>query len=175
MTKYWHTHHINHVKTKYAKEFLETKIYLILYLCLRRFTWTGLEVHLKWIKNKYAVYGVAQSRTQLKRLSSSNSSIQWTLLDHEKSFPGSSVGKEYACKAGDTGDTGSIPGMGRSSGGRNGNPFQYPCLEKSWIEEPGVFREPHPMCQGWGRRPLGMPRPQEAWAEPGLHPTQYLG
>ena len=39
-----------------------------------------------------------------------------------------SVGKESACKAGDTGDTGLIPGSGRSPGGRNGSPLQYSCL-----------------------------------------------
>ena len=39
--------------------------------------------------------------------------------------------KESACNAGDTGDTGSIPGSGRSPGGGNGNPFQYSCLQKS--------------------------------------------
>ena len=27
------------------------------------------------------------------------------------------------------GDTGSIPGLGRSSGGGNGNPLQYSCLK----------------------------------------------
>ena len=32
-------------------------------------------------------------------------------------FPGGSVGKKYTCNAGDTGDTSSIPGSGRSSGG----------------------------------------------------------
>ena len=30
---------------------------------------------------------------------------------------------------GDTGDIGSIPGSGKSPGGRNGNPLQYSCLE----------------------------------------------
>ena len=30
--------------------------------------------------------------------------------------------------AGDTRDAGSIPGLGRSPGGRNGNPLQYSCL-----------------------------------------------
>ena len=35
-------------------------------------------------------------------------------------------GKEYACNAG---DVGSIPGLGRSPGEENGNPFQYSCLE----------------------------------------------
>ena len=29
----------------------------------------------------------------------------------------------------DTGDAGLISGLGRSSGGGNGNPLQYPCLE----------------------------------------------
>ena len=28
-------------------------------------------------------------------------------------------------------DMGSIPGLGRSPGGRNGNPLQYSCLENS--------------------------------------------
>ena len=37
-------------------------------------------------------------------------------------------GKESAYNAEDAGDTGSIPGMGRSLGGKNGNPLQYSCL-----------------------------------------------
>ena len=41
-------------------------------------------------------------------------------------FPGGSNGKESAYNAG---DTGSIPGWGRSSGEENGNPFQYSCLQ----------------------------------------------
>ena len=44
-------------------------------------------------------------------------------------FPGGSAGKESACKAGDTGDAGLIPGSGRSPGGGYGNPLQYSCLE----------------------------------------------
>ena len=31
--------------------------------------------------------------------------------------------------AGDIRDAGSIPGLGRSPGGGNGNPFQYSCLK----------------------------------------------
>ena len=34
-------------------------------------------------------------------------------------------------------DMGSIPGSGRSSGGGNGNPLQYSCLENPMTEEPG--------------------------------------
>ena len=67
-----------------------------------------------------AVYGVAQTRTRLKRLSSS-SSLQrdfprWQWLK----------GKESAC---DIGATGSIPGSGRSPGVEHSNPLQYSCLE----------------------------------------------
>ena len=43
-------------------------------------------------------------------------------------FPGGSDGKASACKAG---DSGSIPGSGRSPGEGNGNPLQYSCLENS--------------------------------------------
>ena len=41
-------------------------------------------------------------------------------------FPGGSDGKESPCNVG---DQGSIPGLGRSPGGGNGNPLLYSCLE----------------------------------------------
>ena len=37
--------------------------------------------------------------------------------------------KNLPANAGDIEDTGSIPGLGRSPGEGNGNPFQYSCLE----------------------------------------------
>ena len=40
-------------------------------------------------------------------------------------------GKESACQWGDPGNTGSIPGLGRSPGLGNGSPLQYSCLENS--------------------------------------------
>ena len=40
-----------------------------------------------------------------------------------------SSGKASACNAGDTGDSGLIPALGRSPGEENGNPLQYSCLE----------------------------------------------
>ena len=52
--------------------------------------------------------------------------------------------KESACNAG---DTGSIPGSGRSPGGGNGNPLQYCCLENPidrgacWAAVHGVTKE----------------------------------
>ena len=39
------------------------------------------------------------------------------------------VVKNPLANAGDTGHRGSIPGLGRSPGGGNGNPLQYSCLE----------------------------------------------
>ena len=43
-----------------------------------------------------------------------------------RDFPGDSDGKESACNAG---DSGLIPGSGRSPGEGHGNPLQYSCLE----------------------------------------------
>ena len=83
-----------------------------------------------------AVHGVTQSWTQLKRLSItlylvtqiiyvaviSNSSKQ------SLGFPSGSMVKNLPASAEDTGDMGSIPGLGRSPGEGNGNPLQYFCL-----------------------------------------------
>ena len=49
-------------------------------------------------------------------------------------FPGSSVGKESTCNAG---DLSLITGLGRSFGEGNGNPLQYSCLEIPWTEQSG--------------------------------------
>ena len=49
-----------------------------------------------------------------------------TLFFEQLGFPGGSDGKASAPNAG---DLGSIPGLGRSPGEGNGNPFQYSCLE----------------------------------------------
>ena len=64
-----------------------------------------------------AVYGVTQSWTRLKQLSSSSSSRANTFT---WGFPGGSDGKESACNAG---DPGSIPGSGRSPEEGNGDPL----------------------------------------------------
>ena len=59
-------------------------------------------------------------------------------------FPRWLNSKESACQAG---DTGSIPGLGRSPGEENGNPFQDSCLENSmdkrarWTRVHGVAKE----------------------------------
>ena len=60
-----------------------------------------------------------------------------------KGFPGDSVVKKPSASVG---DTGSIPGAGRSPGEVNGNPLQYSCLEKP------MDREAHSPC---GHRRVG--------------------
>ena len=57
-------------------------------------------------------------------------------LSEFAAIPGvySSVGKESACN---TGDPGSIPGLGRSPGDGNRNPLQYYCLENRVHREAG--------------------------------------
>ena len=103
-----------------------------------------------------AIYGVTQSRTRLKQLSSSSSSeLRWSHCSYRECpqggstfpcpppFPGSSVGKESACNAG---DSGSIPGSGRSSGKGIGYLLQYswasfvaqlvknpPAMRETWV------------------------------------------
>ena len=57
-----------------------------------------------------------------------------------KGLPGSSVGKESTCNAG---EPGSIPGSGRSTGDRIGYPFHY-----SWILlQVQMVNNPHAMWE----------------------------
>ena len=48
---------------------------------------------------------------------------------HSSELPQWLSGKEPVCNAGDPGDAGSVPGLGRSPVEGNGNPLQYSCLE----------------------------------------------
>ena len=57
-------------------------------------------------------------------------SLATTLVRQD--FPGGSDGKASVYNAG---DPGSIPGLGRSPGERNGNPLQYYCLENPMDRE----------------------------------------
>ena len=57
-------------------------------------------------------------------------------------FPGGSGGKEFACNAG---DLGSIPRLGRFSGGGHGYPLQHYCQENfmdrgAWQAAVGVTK-----------------------------------
>ena len=61
-------------------------------------------------------------------------------------FPGDSDGKEPACNVG---DLGSIPGLGKSPRGGNGNPLQYSGLENFMDREPTGLQSM--VSQSWTR------------------------
>ena len=73
-----------------------------------------------------AIYGVAQSWTQLKQLSSSSSSSSIYLNVFGIKYTGGSGVKNPPANAG---DAGVIPWSRISPGDGNGNPLQYSCLE----------------------------------------------
>ena len=72
-------------------------------------------------------------------------SINWhgTLLTG--GFPCGSDGKESVCNVG---DPGSIPGLGRSPGGGDGNLLQYSCLENS-MDRGAWWARVHGLPKSW--------------------------
>ena len=48
--------------------------------------------------------------------------------------------KQSTCNAGDAGDTGSVPGLGRFPGGGHGNPLQYSCLKNPMDRVHGIAK-----------------------------------
>ena len=78
-----------------------------------------------------SVHGIFQARV-----------LEWGAIAF--SVPGGSVVKNLPVNSRDTGDKGSIPGLGISPGGRNGKPLQYSCLENPkdrgawWVTVHGV-------------------------------------
>ena len=63
-------------------------------------------------------------------------------------FPVCSVGKESGCNTEDAGDTGSVPGSGRSPGGGRGSPFQYSCLENP-TDQGAQWATVHGVTKSW--------------------------
>ena len=67
-------------------------------------------------------------------------------------FPGGSEVKASACNVG---DLSSIPGLGKFSGGGNGNPLQYSCLENPmdggawWATVHRVAKSPTRLSNIW--------------------------
>ena len=73
----------------------------------------------------------------------------------------------------DAGDTGSIPGSGRSPGEGNGNPLQYSCLENSMHR--GAWRATaHGVAELDMTEPLTLCR-AEVVSEPGVGPGRETG
>ena len=69
-----------------------------------------------------------------------------SMLTYKGDFPGDTMLKNLPANAENTGDASSIPGLGRSPGGRNGNSLQYSCLENpmergAWqVTVPGIAK-----------------------------------
>ena len=59
----------------------------------------------------------------------------WFFLNTYSTWLGFPGGSEVKASASNVGDLGSIPGLGRSPGGGNGNPLQYSCLENPMDRE----------------------------------------
>ena len=117
-----------------------------------------------------AVYGVAQSWTWLKQLSSSSSSSSRQL----RGFPGSSAGKESTCNAG---DPSLIPGSGSSPGEGIGYLLQYswvslvaqmvknsPAMWEIWVQSLGWE---DPLEEGMATIPVFLPGESLWTKEPG--------
>ena len=82
------------------------------------------------------------------------SDIGWTSW----TFPVAPVVKNPPANAGEVRDTASIPRLGRSPGGENGNPLQYSCLE-------------NPMERGaWWSTVLGVTKSQTGRSMHALYP-----
>ena len=63
---------------------------------------------------------------------------------------GGAVIKNLPANAGDSRDVSSIPGLGRSPGGGNGNPLQYSCLENP-MDRGAWWAIVHGMAKRWER------------------------
>ena len=56
--------------------------------------------------------------------------------------------KNLPSNAGDTGDLGSVPGLGKSPGEGNGNPLQYSCLGNP-MDRGGLWAIVHGVTRSW--------------------------
>ena len=77
----------------------------------------------KW--NKNPLLSMLAQDKYFRHLLLSNS-FQWTCIDRSQYTKHSAI---ILANAGDIRDAGLIPELGRSPGGRHGNPLQYSCLE----------------------------------------------
>ena len=67
-----------------------------------------------------------------------------------RDFPGGTTVENPPANAGDARDAGSVPGLGRLTGGGNGNPLQYSCLGSP--VDRGAWRAPvHGVTESWMR------------------------
>ena len=70
------------------------------------------------------------------------------LIPVSESFPGGSVVKNMSANAGDTGDSGLTPELGRLPGGGKGNPLQYSCVDNS-MDRGAWQAQVHGVAKSW--------------------------
>ena len=93
-----------------------------------------------------SVHGISQARIlEWVVISFSSGSFQPKDQTHISCIGRLSGGSVVKNPLTNTGDAGSIPGLGRSSGGGNGNPLQCSCLGNPRQEEPWGL-------QSWGHK-----------------------
>ena len=81
------------------------------------------------VKNREAWHAAVHKDLHMTEwLNNNNKTYTW--------LPRCLSAKESASQSRDSGDTSSIPGLGRSPGAENCNQLQYSCLEIPWTEEP---------------------------------------
>ena len=112
---------------------------------------TGIGCH--FLLQRLWIYQDTKCQNQIHHLSDySLSNRSWLLLTpYDSNICASQVVlavKNFPANAGDLRDSGSIPGLGRSSGGGHGNPLQYSCLENPM--DRGAWRATvHRMVKSW--------------------------
>ena len=85
--------------------------------------------------------------------SSPEAALNIVYVWYQRDFPGGSVVNNLLANARDTGDVGSIPGLGRAPGVRNGNPLQCPCnIRKDFGT--GIRKPKH--CVSWANHCLSL-------------------
>ena len=78
------------------------------------------------------------------------SRLEWAFSIPNKGFSDGSVVQNLPTNARDIGDTGLTFLSGRSPGGGNGNPLQYPCLENH-MDRGAWWAAAHRVTKGWTR------------------------
>ena len=108
--------------------------------------WQGNEDLKKWLNLSFFMLSVMKNGKSWKDMIGQRVWAKYSKLR----LPRWLSDKESTCSAGDTGDVGSIPGLGRSSGGGNSNPLQYSCLENP-VDREAWWAIVHRVTESWTR------------------------
>ena len=76
--------------------------------------------------------------------------LKYHVANYRLGFPGGSALKNLPASVGDTGDMALVPGSGRSTWRRNGNPLQYSYLENP-MDRGAWWATVHEVAKSWTR------------------------